>query len=213
MRTTDELIAHLAGDLRTEPWPARHRLLLGVGGGGIASALLFMLWLGPRPDMATAMETSPFWAKFAYTIALALVGLWAVDRLARPGGDARRAAIAGATVFVAILACAVVQWMRAPAAADSELMFGHSADICPWRILALSVPVFVGTVWAVRGLAPTRLRLAGLAAGLMAGGLGAWIYSFHCDETAMPFLANWYSGGIALLGVIGASLGRWLLRW
>jgi len=43
--------------------------------------------------------------------------------------------------------------------------------------------------------------------------LGIWIYSFHCDETAIPFLAVWYTLGIAAVGALGAVTGRSLLRW
>ena len=59
----------------------------------------------------------------------------------------------------------------------------------------------------------TDPTLAGLSAGLMAGALGAWVYSFHCTESGMPFLALWYSLGIAAVMLVGAIAGRLLLRW
>ena len=89
---------------------------------------------------------------------------------------------------------------------------GHSWDKCPWRILVVGLPLLAGAVWAVRGLAPTRLTLAGLAAGGCAGGLGAAIYAVACDETSAPFLAIWYTLGmmaLALIGLLGARLLRW----
>jgi hypothetical protein len=212
--TTGELIERLAADLRpVSRTAAGRRLLTGIGGGAAVSAIVMLLWLGIRPDFVAALGTGAFWVKFGYTILLTLAGLWAVDRLARPGGNAGGALIAGGTVFIVLLAWALVQLMEAPATAERQLMFGRSASVCPWIILVLSVPIFVGAVWAMRGLAPTRLGFAGLAGGLMAGGAAAWIYSFHCDETAIPFLAIWYSAGIALFGIVGAALGRWLLRW
>jgi hypothetical protein len=55
--------------------------------------------------------------------------------------------------------------------------------------------------------------MAGFAAGLVAGGLGAAVYSFYCGETSMMFMAVWYSLGIFMLAAIGAVLGRLLLRW
>ena len=66
---------------------------------------------------------------------------------------------------------------------------------------------------ALRGLAPTQLRLAGLAAGLLAGGVGAIGYALSCTEVGLPFVATWYSLGIALTGALGALLGPRLLRW
>jgi hypothetical protein len=47
----------------------------------------------------------------------------------------------------------------------------------------------------------------------LAGAAGAWVYAFHCDESAAPFVAIWYTLGIALVGALGGMLGQWLLRW
>jgi hypothetical protein len=93
------------------------------------------------------------------------------------------------------------------------MLMGHSAMLCPWRILVIGLPILAGAVWAVRGLAPTRLGLAGLAAGVAAGGLGAAIYALACNETSAPFLAVWYTLGIAALTGLGALFGSRLLRW
>jgi len=79
--------------------------------------------------------------------------------------------------------------------------------------VVLSVPAFVGITWALRGLAPTRLRLTGFAAGLLAGAVGAAGYALVCDEVSLTFIALWYSLGIALTGVAGSLLGGRLLRW
>ena len=65
----------------------------------------------------------------------------------------------------------------------------------------------------MRGLAPTRLLLAGLVAGGCAGGLGAAVYAFACTETSAPFLAIWYTLGMALAAGLGAVAGSRLLRW
>ena len=67
--------------------------------------------------------------------------------------------------------------------------------------------------WALRGLAPTRPRAAGLAAGLLAGAVGATGYALSCSELSMAFVAIWYTLGIALAGGLGALLGPRLLRW
>jgi hypothetical protein len=71
----------------------------------------------------------------------------------------------------------------------------------------------VASLWALRGLAPTRPRAAGLAAGLLAGAIGAFAYALACHEVSVAFVALWYSLGIALSGALGALLGPRLLRW
>jgi hypothetical protein len=102
--------------------------------------------------------------------------------------------------------------MAAPDA-RMHLMMGSSANVCPWRIIVLSLPILVGALWGMRGLAPVHLVRAGLAAGVLAGAAGAFVYAFHCDESAAPFVAIFYTLGIAAAGVIGAVLGRFALRW
>jgi len=95
----------------------------------------------------------------------------------------------------------------------AELIFGQTASVCPFLIALLSVPLFLALVWTMRGLAPTRLRLAGAAAGLAAGAVGALVYSLHCPELAAPFLGIWYVLGMLMPTALGALLGPLLLRW
>ena len=73
--------------------------------------------------------------------------------------------------------------------------------------------MLVGSLRALRELAPTRLRLAGAAAGALAGGAGAAVYALHCPEFGAPFLAVWYVLGMALPVAAGAWLGPRVLRW
>ena len=84
---------------------------------------------------------------------------------------------------------------------------------CPWIIAVLSLPAFAAAFWAMQGLAPTRLRLAGASAGLVAGAAGALVYTFYCPELAAPFLGVWYALGMLIPTALGALLGPRLLRW
>jgi hypothetical protein len=79
--------------------------------------------------------------------------------------------------------------------------------------VALAVPLLITTLAATRSLAPTRLRAAGAAAGLLAGGLSASVYALHCPESAPAFIVCWYSLGMLTSAVIGAALGPFVLRW
>lgn len=210
---TDELIDRLAGGL-TPVRRARvpRRLALGLGAGVLVAGAVAHLSLALRPDLVAAIATAGFWIKLLYPAVLAAIAFRVVERLARPGAGAG----AGWAVLlpVALVAgLAVAQLALAPPPAREALVMGHSAARCPWVILGLSLPILLGLVLALRGLAPTRLARAGAAAGLLAGAAAAWVYSVHCDETAMPFLALWYSLGIALSAVLGAALGRFVLRW
>lgn len=213
MTTTPDLIDDLVNDLRPRGRRVERRLLAGVGGGVAVSGAIMVGLLGIRPDIDAAVASSAFWIKFAYTILLAIVLVGAVDRLSRPGRFAIGQARAAALVFVGVASLAAIELSAGTPETWRSLVMGSSALKCPWAIVALGSPVLVGTLWAMRGLAPTRLPVAGLAAGLLSGAAGAWIYSFHCDEVAIPFLAIWYTLGIVIVGVAGAGLSRLALRW
>lgn len=211
---TDELIRSLAETAR----PVRRgamvlRLVAALTAGVLVSFAVMIPWLGLRPDLQEAAGTTPYWAKFGYTLALAIAGFWVVERLARPGGKARFQGLTMLVPFVAIAILAAIQLWEAPPVEHIPLWLGQSWGLCPWRIVVLSLPILGAMIWALRGMAPTRLTLAGLAAGLMAGAAGAWVYAFHCDEVAMPFLALWYTLGVAVTGAVGALIARPLLRW
>ncbi|PWC31925.1 DUF1109 domain-containing protein [Azospirillum sp. TSO22-1] len=214
MPATDDLIDGLVSDLRpVAPFSAVGTVTLGLGGGVLAATAVMIAGLGVRADLATAMGTAAHWIKLLYTLALGVCAATAMNRLARPGGSAPLAWAVAAAVFATVAGLAALQLAEAPPEARRPLVMGASADKCPWLILVLSLPIFAGAVWAMRRLAPTRLTVAGLAVGLAAGGLGACVYAFHCDETAIPFLALWYTLGIAAAGAVGAATGRLLLRW
>ena len=211
---TEDLIDRLSRDLR----PARKgavagRLAVALAVGLAASLVGVALTLGLRPDFAHAAASRMFWMKLAYAGAYATVGVLCVERLARPAGAAgsRLRWLAAPAAAIALLA--VLQVTRAPAAQIRHLVMGDSAMICPWIIAATSAPLLIALIWAVRGLAPTRLRLAGALVGLTAGGFGAMIYCLHCPEVGAPFVAIWYSLGILVPCVIGALAGPRLLRW
>jgi hypothetical protein len=93
------------------------------------------------------------------------------------------------------------------------LILGHSSRVCAFLVTFTALPALAAIFWALRRMAPTRLGLAGLGAGLLAGAVGAFVYSFHCTEGSAPFIGIWYSLGIVLTAVIGGVLGRSLLRW
>ena len=89
--------------------------------------------------------------------------------------------------------------------------------ISPARCLSC-IPFFAAIpmtalIWALRQGAPTLLSRSGAIAGIVAGGLGAAAYAMACSSDTVPFIAIWYSGAIALCGLIGARLGLRFLRW
>jgi hypothetical protein len=129
------------------------------------------------------------------------------------------AVIGGTLAAFALMAAALKlnpalpQELAAPSPARGHLIFGRTARVCPFLITMIAAPLFIALVWALRGLAPTRLRLTGAAAGFAAGSIGALAYSLHCPELAAPFIGTWYLLGITISATLGAWAGPQLLRW
>jgi hypothetical protein len=211
---TEDLVTMLAtGAVAVEPNVAARRYGIALVCGAFGSALLMALLLGVRPDLAQAVLLPMFWVKFAYVACLALTGVFVVMVLSRPGArlGATPAALAAPVIAMWMLAAFVLT--SADTTQRRQLLFGGTWTTCPFLIAMLSVPVFVAVMLAMKGLAPTRLRLAGAAAGLVSGSLGALVYTLHCPEMAAPFLSIWYLLGVLIPTGIGALLGPRLLRW
>ncbi len=108
---------------------------------------------------------------------------------------------------------AVSQFAIAPAGERWRMWMGGSARVCPELVFLLAIPIFLGLAWALRRLAPTRLRATGGAAGFAAGTCAATIYGLHCTEAAAGFVLTWYTLGICFAALAGALVGPRLLRW
>lgn len=211
---TDNLINALVQDMRpVERGVVIRRLALALGLALPISAAIMLALLGVRPDMPVAVTTPIFWIKSAYTLGIAVFGGLAVLYLAHPGVSGRHALFAALAAFAVVAFCSAIELGAVPAESRQALIMGSSALVCPLFIMGLSLPFLLSNMVLLRRFAPTNLPLAGLAAGLLAGAAGAWVYSFHCTEESLPFLAIWYSGGIALVGLLGTIIGRWALRW
>ena len=209
---TDTLIELLARDAGPAPralaarrlWPAA---LVGL----LVSAWAAIAVFGAIP--AALYATHVPWTKLAYAGALALAAGWLSARLSRPAAPLAGAPRAAAAVVLAMGALGAASLVAEPAGGRVAALLGHSWWSCPISVLALSLPALAAALWAVRGLAPTRPRAAGFAAGLLAGSVGACGYALSCPEVSPAFVAVWYTLGIALTGALGAALGTRVLRW
>lgn len=210
----EKLIDSLVADLRPVRRGAMTRMF-GIAGviGIIFAAAIMVPWIGLRADIATAPMTLMFWIKFGYTAAIGLLGAVATLSLTRPVDGSRVPLLVTGGLFVVTLAGGTWQWAMAPDALKQVLALGSTALVCPLYIIALSAPILALMLAVARRFAPSSPTLAGLAAGLAAGGAGASVYAMHCGENGLLFLALWYSLGIALVAFAGATIGRFVLRW
>lgn len=211
---TETLIDWLADGVAPVPrHAARRRVALALIVGLPLAFAVMQGMLGVRADLSDTTTSPHFWVKLLFPSGIAAAGWLAVERLARPGVRVGAAWLGLIVPVAAIWLLGLGQWFAAPVDARSALLWGTTWKTCPFSILAIAAPLLVAALVALRGLAPTRLALAGAAAGVMSGGAGAAIYALHCPELGAPFLAVWYVAGIALTTVAGAALGPRLLRW
>lgn len=214
MMNASQLIDQLARDLTPVPRHAvEQRIVAGLVGGAAITVLLVILWLGIRPDLGTALYSASFWMKWGYTLSLALLAIGATMQLARPEAAGLRWLWPIVVPVLLLLGIGVAELLRTPSSLWLSMWLGGSWSSCPWKVLALAAPIFLGLLWSFRRLAPTRLRLAGFAAGVASGAVAAMAYCLHCPETSAVFVLTWYSLGILLAAAIGAVVGPRLLRW
>ncbi|MEP7276291.1 MAG: DUF1109 domain-containing protein, partial [Betaproteobacteria bacterium] len=194
---TDELVALLVvRALPVEPNATARRYAVALGWGALGATLLMAILLGVRPDIGTAVALPMFWLKLAFPASIAVAALFAATRLSRPGARLGRVPAALVAPVVAMWLLAAVTLLGAPVSERAGLVMGFTVEYCLTDVPLLAVPVFAAAFWAMKGLAPTRLALAGGAAGLLAGAIAALIYALHCPEMEAPFLGVWYVAGM-----------------
>jgi hypothetical protein len=189
------------------------RLLAGaLAVGAAASLAIFLVALGVRADIAEALVT---W-RFELKVALVLLALGlafslcvSLSRPVAPSHAGRR------LVPLAALAVAAVAMELAilPSAAWVAQLVGSNAVICLTAIPALAVAPLAAVLWILRSGAPASPALAGAAAGLLAATSGASLYAFHCFDDSPLFVLTWYVLAAVPVVVVGAIVGRRLLRW
>jgi hypothetical protein len=210
---TNDLIELLAQHAPAQPpGQAGRRLWAALALGGSISLGVVVLWLRCQPLLVAGSQPW-FWMKAAFTGLLTAVGVALVRRLATPGAAARITPWLGVAVIVAMGSLGIGQLLSTPSALRMTVWLGQSWKVCALLILLLALPIYVALVFAVRTLAPTRLRLSGAAAGFSAGAFAATLYGLHCPEQGAAFVMTWYSLGIAASAAVGALTGPRLMRW
>jgi hypothetical protein len=211
---TDDFISMLASGVAPID---RHALAKRFGVvvliGLLTATLLVMTILGVRPDLAQVAATPIFWAKIALPLSLMIGALSVVMRLARPGITPGSGKLLIVAAVAAVWAGALYVLMAAAPDVRVAIILGETWRVCALNITLLSIPGFIAVFWALRGLAPTRLRLAGACGGLLAGAMATLAYCLHCPEMEVPFWGTWYLLGMLVPTVMGALLGPRWLRW
>lgn len=209
---TDQFIRSLAAD---SGWRSRPVWIVLAGALVVAlgcSVSIFMTWLHMRPDVMVAMGNPFFMLKFIVTLALAGASLALAMRLVRPGAPIQHWPWLLA-LPVALLAGGIVADLLVPHTSSWEArLVGSNSQVCLTAIPIMSVPLLIAALAGLRHGASTRPAVTGAVAGLLAGGIAATLYASHCTDDSPLFVATWYTAAWALVTMIGALAGRWVLR-
>jgi len=214
---TDRLVDLLSANLEpvTGIRLGRMLFLIMVTGGAAAFALM-LVTVGPRADLDSSAHLAWSALKLLFAIGVITTAAPQLLKSMRPGLEKEtHPALLFLPFSVAIAAALVMLFFVTPQ--GWSLMLRGATPASPARcllcILFFAAVPFATLVWALRQGAPTRLRLSGAIAGVVAGGVGAAAYAFTCTSDTIPFVAVCYGAAIALCAFIGAELGPRLLRW
>jgi hypothetical protein len=209
---TDQLIDMLArgvepADRKKWVW----RLVATLVGGLLIAALLVVIFIGVRGDMAAARM--PVMWKSMFSALAAAVALPLALRLMKPGRPLGWRIAAVALFVLAAIGTTIFALMGEAPEARMNAWMGGGFPWCLVLVPLLAAPTAALLIWLIRGLAPTRLALTGAAIGAVSGGIGAMAYSMYCPIDSIAFVTTWYVAAIALCAALGALVGSKFLRW
>jgi hypothetical protein len=210
---TGDLIRALAADSEVRAMPPGRALALALITGVAIALGLHIVVLGLRPHLLTLLGEPRLLFKLCLTFLLVALSGPLVLRLARPGAGVRRAALMLAIVPALLAAAILAELLAVPAAEWGQRLVGTNAMFCLKTIPYLAAAPLVAVLLALRQGAPEHPALAGAAAGLFAGAIGAAFYATHCPDDSPLFVAAWYTLAITFVIGTGALAGSRCLRW
>src|SRR5579864_5186937 len=210
---TDQLIRTLAADNSNRARPVGFVLALALLAAAPVSLVMFMMGLGVRPDVMTAMHNPFFDLKFVITLALALSAIMLGLHLSRP-----EASMKGwgwlLLIPIGIIVAGIGSEMMLPQRLPMMTrLIGHNSRVCMTAIPLMSLPLLAGALIGLRHGAPARPAVAGAVAGLLSAGLAATLYASHCTDDSPLFVMTWYTIATALVTATGALAGSKMLRY
>jgi hypothetical protein len=212
---TEELIRRLASDLPAKSShgvlePLAARLLAYTSVAAVATLLIILSAMSRSPHLVHGVG-----ATIAFTVAAATVLAAGAFRmsvvLSRPEAQPTQAWIV--VPVIVIVAGIVAELYHVPRDGWATRLFGQDPLACFISVWLLSVPILLAALLALRHGAPSQPRRAGVMAGLFAGAVAAALYTLHCPEDSLLFVAAWHIPAIALVAALGAAIAGRMLRW
>ncbi len=211
---TDDLIALLARQPDALPRPPLRRDWILASLVGLAAAFAVMAAvLGVRPDLDAASASPLFWQKVLALALLAAFSGWAAFRSGMPGrGLGPGRSVRWAVPAWLLVATAFTVW-AAPTGGAWALFISPTILVCLSMIPLLAVIPALALGWALKRAAPTEPAQAARAIGWAAGGIGAFVYAFHCQADQPAYVLVWYGAAVAITVVLVQAIASRWLRW
>lgn len=144
-------------------------------------------------------------------LALAASAFWATMQLSHP--DGRTGFIWLILPAAILLAGLSLELSHAPRSTWPARFWGGSPLACLLCVTALSLPILAAALLALRDGAPAHPRQCGAAAGLLSGGIAVILYTLHCPEDSLLFIASWHVLAVSAVTLCGAFAAERILRW
>lgn len=209
---TDQLVSSLVADLAGSARPLGRSVGRAVLAGALVSLVIFAVEFGPRVDLAAAFATWRFDLKLVLVLASLLAASAACLAMARPVTTGRWRWTLLPALLIAAAALAT-ELAVLPAGTWEARLVGSNALVCLTAIPLFALAPLGALLLAMRRAAPASPALAGAACGALAAAAAAVIYAFHCFDDSPLFVLTWYSLAAIPVVLLGALVGRRLLRW
>jgi len=208
---TDDLIALLATDTRPgrAVWPgALFAALCPI----LVTGSVFLMVLGVRPDLTSAITSPVTVWKWLLPFVLALSGMSLALALSRPESRPRKTWVVIAVVATLAAGLFATSALMQPSAQWIAAIEGKTLVLCVTSITGIGLSGLLGGLVILRRGATTRPGLSGFALGLGSGAAATLLYAMHCGSNEPMFFVTWYGSSILAVGLIGAISGRKVLR-
>jgi hypothetical protein len=210
---TDRLIRTLAADNAHRERPVGAMLAVSLLAAAPIALAMFLMELGVRRDVMSAMRNPFFDLKFLVTLTLASGAIAIALHLSRPEASTRGWAWL-LLIPVGLLGIGIAGEMMMPQRLPMMTrLIGSNSRVCLTAIPLLSLPLLAGALFALRHGAPARPAVAGAFAGLLSAGLAATLYASHCTDDSPLFVATWYTLATLFVTAVGALAGSRVLRF
>ena len=210
--TTDALVRALAGDLtpvrrlpgveaRTAAWLALAALV----------TVLATLAIGVRPDLAHQLSEPSYLAEAAALAIAVVAAARCAFRLGVPGLPPTALASTVPAAAGALWALHVAQRWSSDGAELAAMSWTGGLP-CVARLLALAIVPAAVAVVMLRRAAPQHRTWAGLCVAVAAGSFAMLGTQAICPRDTAGHVLAWHVAPLAAIALIGAALGRRLLR-